>query len=183
MIQIPATNEAVVAAQKAAFAQAQSFSAAAVAGLEKLSALNLEVARAVLEQYATFVQSALSAKTVGDLAELQASAFQAAPEKLLAYGRDVKAIVDEATAGQRAAAQSQVADVQSKFVEAIDAMLKNAPGSEQTVALVKQAVSAANDAVANVQRAAEQAVATFEGQVEQAAAPVKARASRAKARA
>jgi phasin family protein len=137
-------------------------------GLEQLCALNLQAIKASTAELSQFTQAALSAKNPADLMQLQTSALQAAPEKALAYVRHAKEIFDAATAGQRNAVDTQVADVQAKFLDAVNGALKNAPGSENTVALVKSAVAAANNAYEGLNKAAKQALDAVEANVTKA---------------
>ena len=74
----------------------------------------------------------------------------------LREGRQVKQILTAASASQRSAIESQVADIQAKFLEAVDGALKNVPGSENTLALFKSAVAAANNAYEGVNNASKQ---------------------------
>jgi phasin family protein len=140
----------------------------ALAGVEELCALNLQVIKATTAEVAESTQAALSAKTPAELVQLQTAAFQAAPEKALAYVRLAKGIFDSATAGQRAAVDAQMADVRAKFLDAVNGLLKASPGSENTVALVKSAVAAADHAYDGLNKASKQALETVEANVAKA---------------
>ncbi len=129
---------------------------------ERLAALNLQAVKTTLAEAAEGAQAALAAKNPVELLKLQAAVLQAAPQKALAYGRHLKDIFTSATAEQRAAAEAQVADVQAKFLEAVDGALKNAPGSENAIALVKSAVVAANNAYEGVNKASLQVTEAVE---------------------
>jgi hypothetical protein len=61
--------------------------------------------------------------------------------------------------------QAWVADSQAKFLEAINGVLKNAPGSENTLALMKSAVAAANNAYESVNKASKQVSDAVEANV------------------
>jgi len=143
-------------AQKTAAANLSSLATDLFQGAEKLAALNLQVVKTSVAEAIESTQAVLSVKTPQDFMTLQAALWQVAPQKALAYGRQVKEIIDEATAKQRSDAQTQVADVQTKFLDAVNGVLKNAPGSENTLALVKSAVAAANNAYEGVNRATKQ---------------------------
>jgi phasin family protein len=137
----------------------------ALDGVEQLCALNLQAIKASTAELAQSTQAALSAKSPAELVQLQTAALQAAPEKVLAYVRHAKEVFDGATAGQRTAIDAQVADVQAKFFDAVNGALKNAPGSENTVVLVKSAVAAANNAYESLNKASKQALETVEANV------------------
>lgn len=125
----------------------------ALQGAEQLSALNLQVIKTSLAEFAEGTHAALSAKSPAELVSLQTAALQAAPQKALAYGRQVKEIFTAATAGQRAAVEAKVAEAQAKFLDAARGVLKDAPGSENTLVLLKSAVAAANNAYEGVNKA------------------------------
>ena len=133
-------------AQQAAFESSFGTAGQAFESIEKLAALNLQTIKTTLAESAELSQALLSSTTPDAVLQLTAAAFQAVPPKSLAYGRQVIEIVTTATALQRAAAESKVSEVQAQFVEAISATLKNAPGAENTLALVQSAVDAANKA-------------------------------------
>ena len=128
----------------------------ALRGAEQLIALNLQATKTMVAEFAEIIRATLSEKSPAELGKLQIAALQAAPEKALAYGRQVKDIFAAATAGQRAAVEAQVADVQAKFLEAVKAALQNVPGSENTLVLVQSAVAAANNAYEGVSKASKQ---------------------------
>ena len=137
----------------------------AFAGVEQLAALNLQAVKTTLAEVEQDTQAALTAKSPADLLKLQAAALQAAPAKQAAYGRQVQQIFAAATAAQRTAVQAWVADAQAKFLEAINGALKNAPGSENTLALMKSAVAAANNAYESVNKASKQVSDAVEANV------------------
>jgi phasin family protein len=130
--------------------------AQALQGVEQLAQLNLQTARTVVAEVQRDVQVALSTKTPDDLLKLQAAALQAAPQKATAYARQVQDIFGAAFAAQRAAAEAQMAEFQAGWLSAVDGLLKNAPGSENAMALVKSTVAAANNAYEGVNKASKQ---------------------------
>ncbi len=128
----------------------------AFAGVEQFAALNLQAMKATLAELEQGAQSASAAKSPADLLKLQAAALQAAPQKAAAYGRHAVEIFVAATAAQRKAAEARFAEVQAKYLEAVDGAFKNAPGSEAALALVKTAVAAANNAYDGVNKTSKQ---------------------------
>jgi phasin family protein len=66
----------------------------ALQGAEQLIALNLQATNTTLAEFAELVAATLSEKNPAELAKLQIAALQAAPEKALAYGRQVKEIFE-----------------------------------------------------------------------------------------
>jgi phasin family protein len=168
-------------AGKASLETLSGLNSQALDGVEKLVALNLQAARASLAEITEGAKAVLSAQGPEELAKLQAAALQAAPEKALAYGRQVKELLDAATAEQRAAAQAKAAELQAKFLESVDGALEKVPGSDYTRNFVKSAVAAANSAFEAVAKATEQASASVEANLAKAAAP-EAKPARAKSK-
>ena len=130
--------------------------AQATKSAEKLAALNVQTIQTLLSDFAASSQAALAAKSPDEFFKLQASALQAASEKVVAYGREVTEIFTTATAEQRAATESLWVDAQAKFLEGINGALKNVPGSESTIALVQSAVAATNSAYEGVNKVSKQ---------------------------
>jgi phasin family protein len=152
------TAEQILAAQKANVQTLFGLSTKAFEGVEKLIELNLQVAKTALEEASDATSAALSVKDAQELLSLQASFLQPAAEKAAAYSRHVYDITAATNAEVVKAAETQVADVQKKFLGLVDSASKNAPaGTENAVALVRSAVAAANNAFESVQKAAKQA--------------------------
>jgi phasin family protein len=152
------TAEQLVAAQKANVETFFGLSAKAFEGIEKLVALNLQVAKTTLSEAAENTQAVLSVKDAQELMALQAGLMQPTAEKAAAYGRHVYEIFAGTGAEVTKAAEATVADGQKKMLALVDNAVKNAPaGTENAVALVKSAVAAANNAYESVSKAAKQA--------------------------
>jgi phasin family protein len=152
------TAEQVLAAQKANVQTLFGLTGKAFEGVEKLVELNLQVAKAALEEAGGATSAALSVKDAQELMSLQASFLQPAAEKVAAYSRHVYDIAAATNAEVTKAAEAQMADTQKKFLNLVDSAAKNAPaGTENAVALVRSAVAAANNAFESVQKAAKQA--------------------------
>jgi hypothetical protein len=76
----------------------------------------------------------------------------------VAYSRHLYDIASGTGAEFSQAAEAQATDAQKKFMAVVDNAAKNAPaGSESAVAMMKSAVSAANNAMESVQKAVKQA--------------------------
>ncbi len=124
--------------------------------VEQLTALNMQTIKTVLAESQETSQVALSVKSPSELLKLQTAALRVAPQKAVAYGRQVQAILEPFAAAQRATFDAQMADVQAKFLEAVSGVMKDAPGSEQFVALAKSAVTTANNAYEGMNKASRQ---------------------------
>ena len=152
------TAEQVVAAHKANVETLFGLTNKAFEGVEKLVELNLQVAKAALSEAAEGTKAALSVKDAQELLSLQAGLLQPSAEKAVAYGRHLYDIAASTNAEVTKVAESQMADLQKKFMASVDSAIKNAPaGTENAVSLVKSAMAAANNAYESVQKAAKQA--------------------------
>lgn len=152
------TAEQLLAAHKANMSTLFDVSQKAFEGVEKLMELNLQVAKASLDEAAAHTKAVFSVKDAQELLALQASMLQPSAEKAAAYGRHVYDIASTTGAEVSKIAESQIGEAQKKFVAIVDSAVKNAPaGTENAVVLVKSAVAAANNAFDTVQKAAKQA--------------------------
>jgi phasin family protein len=157
------TAEQLLAAQKANVDTLFGLTNKAFEGVEKLVALNLQVAKTSLTEAAETAQAALAVKDAQELFALQASLMQPSAEKAAAYSRHVYEIVAGTNAEVGRVAESTVAESQKKVLALVDNAIKNAPaGTENAVALVKSAVAAANNAYESVTKAAKQAAEVAE---------------------
>ncbi len=152
------TAEQVLASHKANVETLFGLTTKAFEGVEKLVELNVTASRAALAEAANHTKSVLSVKDAQELLALQASLLQPLAEKTAAYSRHVYDIASGTGAEFSKAFEGQFADAQGKFLGVVDNAAKNAPaGSEAAVAVMKSAVSAANNAFESVQKAVKQA--------------------------
>ena len=179
------TAEQVIAANKANVETLFGLTNKAFEGVEKLVELNLQVAKAALSEAADTTKAAMSVKDAQELFALQAGLLQPAAEKAAAYSRHLYDIMAGANAEVTKAAEAGMAESQKKVMALVDNAVKNAPaGSESAVALVKSAMSAANNAYESVHKAAKQASevaeANFTAMTNTAVAATKQAASKGK---
>ncbi len=152
------TAEQIVIAHKANVETLFGLTGLAFEGVEKLVGLNIQVAKTAMTEAAQTTQAALSVKDAQELMALQAGLLQPAAEKAAAYSRHVYEIAASTGAEVNRVAEATAADAQAKFMSVVDNAVKNAPaGTENAVALVKSAISAANNAFESVQKAGKQA--------------------------
>ncbi len=162
------TPEQFAAAQKANIETLFGLTTKAFEGVEKLIALNLQVARTSLAEATETAQAALSVKDAQALLALQAGLLQPSAEKAVAYSRHLADIVAGTQAELSRVAEATVAQGQKSVLSAVDSAVKNAPaGSENVVAFMKTAIATANNAYESVSKAAKQAAdvaeANFQG--------------------
>jgi len=164
------TPEQVSAAQKANLETLFGLTTKAFEGVEKLVELNLQVVKTTFAENVDNAKRALSAKDAQELLSLQASLVQPVAEKTLAYTRHLYEIASETQSEFAKVAEAQLAEGSKKVQDLVDNLAKNAPaGSESTVAIVKSAISAANNAYESVQKATKQAVEMAETNFQAAA--------------
>lgn len=96
----------LVNAQNASIQQFFNFSATAFSGVEKLTALNLQVVKTTLAENQAILNRALSAKPE-ELFALSADLAKPTAEKVAAYSRQVFEILSGTQAEMSSAAQSQ----------------------------------------------------------------------------
>ncbi|NYG34924.1 phasin family protein [Sphaerotilus montanus] len=139
----------------------------AFGGVEKLVELNLQTARAALDESAANAKALLSVKDAQGLAALQSSVLQPAAEKATAYSRQVYEIAAATQADISKLFEGQVSASQQSVQGFVEAALKNAPaGSESAVAFMKQAMTASSTAMESAQKAAKQAVSAAEANIQ-----------------
>ncbi|OAI63727.1 Phasin (PHA-granule associated protein) [Ralstonia solanacearum] len=164
------TQEQIAAAQKANLETFFGLTNKAFEGVEKLVELNLQVVKATLAENVEHSKKALSAKDAQELLAVHTAAVQPLAEKVLAYNRHLYEIFSDTQTKFGKVAETQIAENGRKLQALIDNVSKNAPaGSESAVALVKSALSAANNAYDSVQKATKQAVELAESNFHAAA--------------
>ena len=152
------TPEQILASHKANMETLFGLTTKAFEGVEKLVELNVTASRAALSEASTHTQAMLGVKDAQELLALQAGLFQPLAEKTAAYSRHLYDIASGTTTELGKAFETQTADAQTAFANLVDSAAKNAPaGSESAVAVMKSAVSAANNAFESVQKAVKQA--------------------------
>jgi len=152
------TAEQVLASHKASLETLFGLTHKAFEGVEKLVELNVQASKAALSESANHTQAMLSVKDAQELMALQAGLMQPLAEKAAAYSRHLYDIASGTTAEFSKAVEAQTAEMQAKFTGLVDSATQNAPaGSETAVAVMKNAVAAANHAYETVQKAVKQA--------------------------
>ncbi len=162
----PLSPEQFAAAYQANLETLFALSQTAFTSVEKIVALNLNVAKATLQDSQDKTRAVLSVKDPQELLTWNAQQLQPAAEKAVAYSRLMYDIATSTQAEFTKVAEQQLADANTKFVAMIDTAAKNAPpGSETAVAMMKSAVAAANSAYDSLSRATKQAVEMTEANV------------------
>lgn len=159
-------TEQFASANTASIETLQTIASTALTGLANLTLLNLNTARAALEDSAANAKALLAIKDIQGLVALQQSLAQPSIEKAIAYSRSVYEIVSQSSNGLTQVVEAQVSEVNKNVNSAIEKALKNAPaGSEVAVTAVKSAIAAANSAYSNISNVAKQATEMAEANV------------------
>lgn len=126
-------------------------------GFEKLAELNLQTIKSSMTESNEQIKTLLGAKDPKALTELAATAGKPAAEKVAAYSKSFYDIASQTGAEIAKLFEKQIAEGNKQFAASIDAMAKNAPaGSEGVMTFVKSAMSAANTAYEQVNKAGKQ---------------------------
>ena len=177
-----ATTEQFASANKANVETLLTIANTAFASAERLAALNLNTARAMLEDSVANAKALLAVKDVQQLMSLQTTMAQPAVEKAVAYSRSVYEIATQTQEELSKMVEAQFGDFQKTVSGLLDKAAKSAPaGSDVAVAAVKSAVAAASSAFENMNKAAKQVAEMAEANVAAATnATVKAAGAAAK---
>lgn len=160
------TPEQLAAANKASVETMLTLANTAFASAERLAALNLNTARAVLEESVANTKSLLGAKDLQELITLQSALAQPLVEKAVAYSRSVYEIATQTQEELTKVAEGQMFEVNKGIAAALDQAAKSAPGgSDVAVAAVKSAIAAANSAYDSMNKAAKQVAEMAEANV------------------
>jgi phasin family protein len=152
-----ATTEQLANANKANVETLLSIANTAFASAERLAALNLNTARAMLEDSVANAKALLAVKDVQQLITMQSTLAQPAIEKAVAYSRSAYEIATQTQEELTKVVESQFSEINKNVASALDQVAKNAPaGSDVAVAAVKSAIAAANSAFDNMSKAAKQ---------------------------
>ncbi len=152
-----ATTEQLANANKANVETLLSLANTAFASAERLAALNLNTARAMLEDSVAGAKALLAVKDVQQLIAMQSTLAQPAVEKAVAYSRSAYEIATQTQEELTKVVESQVSEINRNVAAALDKAAKNAPaGSDVAVAAVKSAIAAANSAYDSMSKAARQ---------------------------
>lgn len=160
------TPEQISAANKTNIESILTLANAAFASVEKLATLNLNTARALLEDSVSNTKTLMGAKDMQELVSLQSSLAQPSIEKIVSYGRSVYEITSSIQDEVSKIVESQVSEANKNLSAALDKAAKSAPaGSDVAVAAVKSAIAAASSAYDSMSKAAKQVVELTEANV------------------
>lgn len=129
-----------------------------IEGFRRLAELNMQTARASLEQSSEQIRALLEARDTDTLTELVTSFAMLPPEKFTAYANAVYAIAHETGVDIGALVERQIARSNEQLSEAVEALAKNAPGGAGgAFDFISKSMEAARAAYEQMQQAAAQA--------------------------
>lgn len=151
----PPGTEDLKKMQRDAIDASTNAAAKALDGFQKLAALNMQTARAALEQSSEQIEALLSARDPKTLTELVTSMAKLPPEQFSAYAKAVYAISSETGTDLAALVQKQVGDGNAKLAAAVEALAKAGPPPNANE-FITQSLNAAKSAYEQMQAAAQQ---------------------------
>lgn len=168
-VSLPASPEQLVAANKATFATLFAVFNSALDSAERLASLNVSSTRAVVEDQISSAQALLGARDLQEALALQASLAQPQIEKAIAYARSVYEISSGAQESLVKHLELHQSEVNKSVTSLLDSYARSAPGGSQVaVAAFKSAISAANSAFDNANKAARHVANITEASVDAA---------------
>ncbi|MGN6701650.1 MAG: TIGR01841 family phasin [Burkholderiaceae bacterium] len=175
--QLSAATKSQLESQLAMF---NTLAATAFQGAEKVIALNVNAAKASIDESAAAARQLLAARDPQEFFTLSAAQVQPNAEKALAYGRHLAGIASSTQAEFVKVAEEQIAENSRKVTSLVDEIAKNAPaGSENAIAVFKSVLGNANAGYEQFSKTAKQAVETIEANVNTATAQFTQAASQA----
>jgi phasin family protein len=135
-----------------------SVGTALLAATEKLAKLNATASRSAFDTVTRAAQSVAGVTNPKELVALSGASAQPSIETLMNYTRELVGITNGVSAEIGKVVERQIADTNRRVAEMIDYAAKNAPaGSEQALALLRNAVAASSTAFDTVSKASRQA--------------------------
>jgi phasin family protein len=160
-----AIPDQVVALQRQSLEFSQAIAIASLGGFEKLAQLNLQAAKASVEEGVQRGVSFLETRDVKVLGESLSESAQPG-DKFAAYLKHVNEIASETGVEIAKIVEKQFSEGNRQLAASIDALAKNSPvGSEGVATLVKSALSAANATLDQVNKVSRQVVEITEANV------------------
>ena len=170
--------EQLLSLQQKSLKAIEAYALASLQGVEKLTELNLQAARASVEEGVQNGVALFQSKDPKGLAETLSEQAKPTSDKFGAYAHHVYQIANETASELSKITEKQVGDVSQSLFQTIDAFSKNAPaGTEGLATFYKSAVTAANSAWDQVNKAGKQVAEIAEQNVESATRAVTKRKS------
>lgn len=135
-------------------------------GVEKIIDLNINAAKASLEDSANTARQLLAAKDPQEFFSLSAAQAQPATAKVIAYGRHLAGIASSTQQEFTRATEEQIASTSRKVTELVEKATQNAPaGSENVIAAFKSAIGNASAGYEQFTKTTKQAAEVIEANI------------------
>lgn len=145
-----ATPESLAAAAKANAESMLSLTEKTFASMERLTALNLNTARGLLDDSIASARILADARDMKTVVGLQAGLVKPGLEKAVAYSRSVYDISTDVSNDFASLLENQLSEANKALVELINKLAASPLGSDAAVAALKQAIVTANSAYDNL---------------------------------
>jgi len=153
--QISVATKANIEANLALFS---ALSSKTLESVEKLISLNIAAARTSMEESQAATRQILAAKDPQEFFSLVAAQAKPNLEKAVAYGGHLTSIANSTQAEFTKAAESQIAQFSRKVTELAEEASLKAPGTDNMMAILKNAMGNASSTYEQFTRTAKQAV-------------------------
>jgi phasin family protein len=161
--------EQFVALQRRYLESAQAIAMASFAGFEKLTELNVQAAKASMEESVQRSISLLESKDAKALTDTFTESAKPPGDKFTAYAKHVYDIASETRAEISKVLEDQFSEGNRQLVASLESMAKNSPvSSDGVVTMVKSAITAANATWGQVSKVSHQVAETTDATVENA---------------
>jgi phasin family protein len=152
----PATSEKLIAVSKTNIDTLYSFLTISLESIEKLSSHHLSALREVAQEQLDSTHRLLESKSLSDVSSLQGGFGFPQFEQVAAYQRGIVDISSGTQEHLIKLLERQQAEFNKAISLLLDGYAKSSANSEVAVAAVKSAISAANSAFENANKAARQ---------------------------
>ncbi|MEZ5653050.1 MAG: phasin family protein [Burkholderiaceae bacterium] len=152
--------------QSEAIKASNALASKSMEGMQKLAELNMKTMKSSLESGAEQMKSLMAVKDVKELNEALVAFAQPRSDAFTQYAKDAYAITSETNAEVAKMFEAQVEEGHKQLSTMIDGLAKNAPaGTEGTIGLMKQALTATRTAYEQASKAGKQVVEMAEANV------------------
>lgn len=146
-------------AQKQNIDAMMKLSQKAFEGVEKMVELQLDAAKASLQETSEKFRALMNVKDAQEMVSVNKNMALPEAEKALAYSRAIYEIASQTSSEVQRLIESQIAQANKKLVDTLDEFAKTAPaGSENVITMMKSSLTAANSAFETASKAAKQVV-------------------------
>lgn len=155
-VKIPAASRAILSEQ---WEVSSALARTTLAALEKLVALNLGMARTILDESSSTAKRLLSARDTQEFFSLATTQSQPAMERIASYNSSVANIMSGMQEELSEELQSHMTEANAKVAALVDEFGKSLPaGSENAMEMLKSVMSNAQDGYTRVTESGKQAV-------------------------